>query len=296
MMGAVVAVTLAAVLAVPAASLMMGPRESEGVIAEMTGTGADDREGMPYQHVAEAALAGRNGCAVVIDAESGRTLALVNEEWAARRAWPAASTFKLVTALAAVSEGTIDPRERVWTRDAKRRIDLREALARSSNEYFTQVASRVGTERLVDYAARVGFENAGSDAETSSALPARVDSAGELGGLGEGARITPVHLARVIRRLATGDVRASSGALEAVRDGMRACVVSGTASKAFGSGSRAAGKTASSRDGDSSLGIFAGYTPEASPRFIVVVALDETGVYGSDAAKIAASIINRLGT
>jgi beta-lactamase class D len=269
-----------------------GPTEPYGVATAIatSGPGLDPA----IQRVAESALAGRNGCAVVLDLEGSRTVAIVNPEQATQRAWPAASTFKLVTAMAAVSEGLVEPAERVTVRDVRGPVDLRDALARSSNEYFSRLGARVGSDRLLDYARRAGFADPVPSGEVATPLPLASADPRRLGGVGQDVRVSPMQLARVIASIATGNQRLSSTALDAVREGMRECALRGTASRAFGPGSSVAGKTASAIEGDSNLGIFAGYAPYGSPRWLVVVALDEKGVYGSDAAVVAALILNRL--
>jgi beta-lactamase regulating signal transducer with metallopeptidase domain len=268
---------------------------------------------------AEDALGGRHGCAVVVDARDGRVLAVVHEEWAAKRAWPAASTFKLVTSLAALSEGLADPERRVRVADAPVPLDLESALARSSNAYFERLGARVGSALLEDYARRLGLGERTSPSlagEIAGSLPGRRANAAAFGGLGSGVFVTPLQLARLVGTIACGGERfdlsidpaaadgargvertieISAGAFRWVRDGMRACASRGTAAGVFGDGTPVAGKTGTARGDGCDVGMFACFAPANAPRWIVVVALDERGATGATAAEAAASILRRLG-
>ncbi len=83
------------------------------------------------------------------------------------------STFKPISALAALGDGILDPSERVECigyyqigTDRKRctsahgEVDMRSALVQSCNVYFYHLAELVGLERLNRYARRFGFGEA----------------------------------------------------------------------------------------------------------------------------------------
>lgn len=314
----VVALALAVLVVVPGAGALaplaarpeVGPPD-DSWRSESVETRSSDAAALS---VAESALAGRRGCAVVVDANDGRILAMVNEEWVARRTLPAASTFKLVTSVAALSDGVVDPDERVRVGDAPDPIGLDEALARSSNRYFEQLGANVGAVRLLDYSRRLGLgvtTGSGIEGESAGQVP-NVDAVAPraLGGYGEGVLVTPLQLAYLVAAIAsdgeppqlaagpsTGTRRRidlSPDALRRVKEGMLACTRRGTASKAFGEGSNVAGKTATVADGGVSTGMFACFAPADAPRWIVVVALEGRDVNGAAAAKVAAKIIGRL--
>lgn len=314
----VVALALAALVVVPGAGALaplaarpeVGPRDGDQR-SEAVETRSSEAAVLL---AAESALAGRRGCAVVVDARDGRILAMVNEEWVARRTLPAASTFKLVTSVAALSEGVVDPDELVRVGDAPDPIGLDAAIARSSNRYFEQLGADVGSVRLLDYARRLGLgETTGSGVERESAgqLPTFAAAAPRpLGGFGQGVFVTPLQIAYLLAAIAsdgeppqltagpsTGARRRidlSPAALRRVKEGMLACTRRGTASKAFGEGSNVAGKTATVADGAVSTGMFACFAPADAPRWIVVVALEGRGVNGAAAAKVAAKIVGQL--
>jgi beta-lactamase regulating signal transducer with metallopeptidase domain len=312
----VVALALAALVVVPGAGALVplaaGP-EAEPRDGGRSTEAMDARSSETALPAAESALGGKRGCAVVVDARDGRILATVNEEWAARRAWPAASTFKLVTSVAALSEGAVDPDELVRVGDAPDPIGLDEALARSSNRYFERLGAKVGAVTLLDYARRLGLgvtTGSGIAGESAGRLPTDAATPRSLGGFGEGVLVTPLQLARLVAaiasdgeppQLAAGSSRGgrrrldlAPAALRRVKEGMLACTRSGTAFKAFGDDSNVAGKTGTVGDGAASMGLFACFAPADAPRWIVVVALEGRDVNGAAAAKVAAKIVGRL--
>lgn len=86
--------------------------------------------------------------------------------------YPPASTFKPVVALAALSDGTVTPKTLIncpykikighhWFRNHSKRpegpINVRRALARSTNPWFYQVGMKVGPTTFLSVARRLGF-------------------------------------------------------------------------------------------------------------------------------------------
>lgn len=138
------------------------------------------------QEAAEAALAGYPaGAAVVVEVETGRVLAMASQpafdpdatvnaplpiDRSIAQAYPPASTFKLVTALAGFASGVIDLDDTVTctgSRTVGRRV-LRDmgvhgtvnflaAVQQSCNVYFWSVAERVGIDRLRAVARQLGY-------------------------------------------------------------------------------------------------------------------------------------------
>lgn len=121
------------------------------------------------QRAAVVALGGRYGGIAVLDARDGAVRALAGI--ALSGAQPPGSTFKIVTAAAALEAGTAKPEDRfAVAREA--RIDgvplanahdepcggtLVEAFARSCNSVFAPLGVRIGARRLVATAERLGF-------------------------------------------------------------------------------------------------------------------------------------------
>jgi penicillin-binding protein 2 len=158
---------------------------------------------MEWQLLAEKVL--RNGCRrgafVVIDVVTGEVLVMASrpsfdlnrfipgigdEEFAGlnkdvsqplfgrafQSAYPPASSFKPIVALAALNNGTINKNTQVycpaairignhtfnnWSKNAEGDIDVRRALARSCNPWFYQVGIDVGPTAFLSLARRLGF-------------------------------------------------------------------------------------------------------------------------------------------
>src|SRR5262249_32972502 len=134
---------------------------------------------------------------------------IVNQEWALRHEWNPASTIKLVTAMAGVTEQMINPAERIRVGDKDKPMNLTDALANSNNEYFRVVADRIGAEQIIKYAKQASFgELTGINYEHEIAgyLPDYQTnfSASELGAYGEGIKVTPIQLAVFTSAIANG--------------------------------------------------------------------------------------------
>lgn len=91
--------------------------------------------------------------------------------------YPPASTFKIVTALAGLEEGVIDPDTKVicnggisygkwhfgcWKREGHKTLSLQRALVESCDVYFYEVGRRLGIDRIASYARLLGL---GRDSE-----------------------------------------------------------------------------------------------------------------------------------
>jgi penicillin-binding protein 2 len=153
------------------------------------------------QNFVQARLAGESAAAVVMDVQSGDLLAigsapafdpnlfvrgisvadyrgltenkyrpLANK--AVQGTYPPGSTFKIVTALAALEAGVVDPEERVfcggYTEVARRRfhcwkrgghggVKMRDSLKFSCDVYYYDMAQRVGIEKISEMARRLGL-------------------------------------------------------------------------------------------------------------------------------------------
>lgn len=153
---------------------------------------------------------------------------------AIRGQYPPGSTFKMITALAALDAGLITPDEKFrcaghyevsnhkfgcWNRGGHGRVNLHRALRESCDVYFYKIAERVGIEKLAETARRFGFGEAhgtGLAGEKPGLVPnpawklfalERPWVPGEtlLAGIGQGYVLaTPLQLAVMTARLATG--------------------------------------------------------------------------------------------
>ncbi|MEZ5676591.1 MAG: penicillin-binding protein 2 [Thalassovita sp.] len=172
----------------------------------------DRKEGQPganlqltldhrLQNYVQSRLGNESAAAVVIDCETGDLLAmasspsfdpnlfvrgisvsdykaLTENEYrplaskSVQGLYPPGSTFKMVTALAALAEGVITPEETVWCPGhlevANRRfhcwkrvghghVDLKSSLRESCDVYYYDVALRVGIEKISEMAERLGI-------------------------------------------------------------------------------------------------------------------------------------------
>ncbi len=154
---------------------------------------------MDLQQQVEKILGEKPGAIAVLDVNSGEILALAStpsfdpgifargittEEWrilhddplhpltnrATQGQYPPASTFKIISAAAALEEGVVTPDMRFYCPGRLRvaghtfhcwrqhgSVDLRRALAVSCDVYFYQLGRRLGIQHLADYARRFGL-------------------------------------------------------------------------------------------------------------------------------------------
>ena len=148
--------------------------------------------------------------------------------------YPPGSTFKIVTALAALDSGVIDLRERIdcqgsytladrtyrcWNRGGHGRCDLHRAIRESCDVYFYEVARRMGIETLAAMGRRLGLGqtfDAGIAPQAQGVVPTAAWKRGKTGrswlggetliaGIGQGYVLaSPLHLAVMTARAATG--------------------------------------------------------------------------------------------
>lgn len=216
---------------------------------------------MDVQKAAWKALGKRTGAVVVMDVHTGKLLALVSkpgydtnhfitgleeQEWGAwlhdphkpllnraiQGAYPPASTFKLITALAGlryhaplatsttVCKGVLklpDRDLRCWKRTGHGRIDLHRAIIESCDIYFYELGDQIGMDHLTEEARRWGLGRRTGIAlagETNGNIPGAHPEAkrqqwyrGEtmITAIGQGATdVTPLQMARFIAAIANG--------------------------------------------------------------------------------------------
>jgi penicillin-binding protein A len=179
---------------------------------------------MRIQAAAEAALAGRYGGIAALDARTAEIRALAG---IATVVQPPGSTFKVITASAALEAGIVRPGSTfpIRTRAVVDGVPLENAngescggtfanaFAVSCNSVFVPLGVKVGAQRLVETAERFGFNAPPAIPNTAaSSIPAARDirSALELGAsaIGQGRVLaTPLDMANASVTIANGGVR-----------------------------------------------------------------------------------------
>ncbi len=173
-------------------------------------TAGDSTEGEDADARAAAvkALGRLNGAVVVVNADTGRVLTIVNQKLALSDGYIPCSTIKLAVGLAALSEGVIEPGEKVrfpgpWT------MTVVEATAISNNVLFAELGERLGFKRLRRYARMFGLgEKAGWNipGEQLGVFPETEHKrgVGRMSSFGDGIRATPLQLAALTAAIANG--------------------------------------------------------------------------------------------
>lgn len=283
------------------------------------------------QRVREAAIEALgkwNGAVVVVDADSGRILAMVNQKLALADGSIPCSTVKLSVGLAALSEGVIQPGEKVYF-PGDWYMTMVEGLAISNNVLFDHLGEKLGFERFRRYARLFGFgEKAGwkIPGEQIGEFP---DAEHEMGvgrmtSFGDGISATPLQMAAFTAALANGgklhylqhpETRDEVDALQPrlkrrlpiatfipeIEQGMAEAVRRGTGSHARVAGQQVRGKTGTcslyARRYGVRMGWFASFDRDVNGRKLaVVVMLRGNGVIsGPLAAEVAGKIYRRLG-
>ena len=176
------------------------------------------------------------GLLIALEPASGRVLALVSHsaltpDWthdAAYQLYPMASLFKMVTAAAALEQGTITPDTVMefrgsaisetpssWDprpRGRNSRMDVTDAMGKSCNPVYGRIASDlVGTEQLKATSERFGFNRplmAGLPARISQApAPDTTDGLRLVGsGLEHGLQVSPLHAALITAGIANNGI------------------------------------------------------------------------------------------
>ena len=157
------------------------------------------------------ALGNMNGTVVAIDPNTGRILAMVNQNLALSSGAEPCSTIKVSVALAALQEGIITKDTPVNLGGAYH-LNLTEALAHSNNLYFETLGRTLGFERVRHYANQFGLgEMAGYNIPgeqlgiyPDQELPAKQGGVGRMCSFGEGVSMTPLQLGALVSAIANG--------------------------------------------------------------------------------------------
>jgi hypothetical protein len=278
-------------------------------------------EDMEVRRAAINALGERAGTVVVMDAQNGRIVSMVNQEWAARKGFKPCSTIKLVTGVAGVNEKIINEFGEVTT--ASSRLDLTDALAYSNNVYFQKVGGSVGYNKMMSYARELGLgaptginlpgESAGKLPEPKSGFPLN-----RMSSHGDDFEVTPLQLAVKVSAISNGgkvlkpqivrnqqeqisfrptmrrQLNLPQTTLRGVLPGMMGAVAYGTARRAKDDSLNIAGKTGSCIGQGSWLGLFASVAPVQNPKYAVVVVTRGQAERGKWASQVAGKVYQAL--
>ncbi|MEO7659428.1 MAG: penicillin-binding transpeptidase domain-containing protein, partial [Pyrinomonadaceae bacterium] len=271
------------------------------------------------RQAAIAALGSHAGSVVVMEAQTGKVLTIVNQDWAIRSSIRPCSTIKLVTAAAGLNEGVIS-KEDGSVRNASTRRNLDDAIAYSDNTYFQRVGSNLGNTKLVEYARQLGLgEPTGLnlEGETAGRLPYSNGNA-RIYSHGDDTEVSTIQLAVMVSAITNGGnrvlpriprntvdsakfqtfykakVEVPQQNVRRVIPGMMGAAEYGTARRDMDQNLGVAGKTGSCIDKGSWVGLFASVAPIEAPKYAVAVITRGESERGRHAAAVAAKIYNVL--
>ncbi len=269
------------------------------------------------------ALGRWNGSVTVVDPNTGRILAIVNQKLALESAFTPCSTFKPVVAVAALKEGLITSGTELRV-GRRTRMTLAEALAHSNNLFFGKLGQMLGFERVSEYAHQFGLgEKAGWNIPDES--PGRFpeeppkDGVGIMSSFGEDIAVTPLQLAAIISAIANGgtmyylqyprtpeeianfkpmvrrNLESLSDYFPYVKQGLAGSVIYGTGRLAYDPEEQIFGKTGTCSEDGARLGWFYSYSNAQQPKYVVTVLLrGGRMMYGPHAAEIAGKVYRGL--
>lgn len=262
------------------------------------------------QNAVNRAMNNQRGAAVVLDAHSGKVIAVSHLEVAARRVAAPGSSIKPFTLLALLQSGKVNAQTALMCKRAVsisgHKLDCShpatteplgpsEALAYSCNSYFTTVALRFSPTELYSSLVQDGFASQtglSPDEAAGTVGLAQSPQGQQLQAIGEwGIRVTPLELATAYRKLALLQAE-HNPKLEPLFAGLSQSVTYGMGHAAQPDAAiTVAGKTGTSPadEGAWTHAWFAGYAPANDPQIALVVFL-EKGHGGSDAAAVAREI------
>lgn len=276
-------------------------------------------EDLDIRAAAINALGDHAGSVVVMEAQTGKILTIVNQNWAVRSSIRPCSTIKLVTATAGLNEGVIN-KEDGSIRNTFTRRDLDDALAFSDNGYFQRAGAQLGNTKLVEYGKKLGLgEQTGINLEGE--VPGRLpfsNSNARIYSHGDDTEVTTLQLAvmaaaitngghRVMPRVPRNTVERTSFQtfykanvdlpqqnVRRVIPGMMGAAEYGTARRGVDHSLGIAGKTGSCIDKGSWVGLFASVAPIERPKYAVAVITRGQSERGKYAAAVAGQVYNAL--
>ena len=283
---------------------------------------ANDRtegEDIAIRNVAINALGGHAGSVVVMEAQTGKVLTIVNQNWAVRSTIRPCSTIKLVTAAAGLNEGVISKVDGS-VRNTPTRRNLDTAIAYSDNGYFQRAGASLGNQKLVEYGRQLGL-GAPTGINLEGEAPGRLpynNSNARIYSHGDDTEVSTIQLAvmaaaltnggnRVLPRIPRNTVEKAKFQpfykakvelpqqnIRRVIPGMMGAAEYGTARRNMDQNLGVAGKTGSCIDKGSWVGLFTSVAPIEQPKYAVAVITRGPSERGRVAAGVAAKIYSAL--
>lgn len=273
-------------------------------------------EDLNIRRAAITALGNHAGTVVVMEAQTGKILTVVNQDWAIRNSYRPCSTVKLVTGVAGLNENVINENGIV----GNFRMNLDDALAYSNNVYFQKVGVNIGNDRVIEYARALGLGEAtgiNMDGEVPGKLPYNNSNA-RIYSHGDDFEVSPLQLAVMVSAISNGgkivvpqiprtrieqtnfrgylrrQVNLPMNKVTGVIPGMVGAAQYGTAHRGVDSSLGIAGKTGSCIGKGSWLGLFASVAPIENPKYSVVVITRGQAERGKYAAAVAGGVYQAL--
>lgn len=287
-----------------------------------------DGEDPEVRAVAIEALGRLNGSVVVLDAETGRALTIVNQKLALADGYIPCSTVKLITSVAALSERVVESQEKVYFPEGWY-MTIPEGLAISNNVIFDHLGEKLGFARVRRYARLFGFGERAGWGIPGEQLGVFPDQEHEMGvgrmtSFGSGIFATPLQMAAFTAAIANGgklfyiqhptsrealtDFEPKlkrdlpiAPLLPDVEEGMLEAVKRGTGRRANVPGQTIRGKTGTcslylSRRSRTRMGWFTSFwrSEDGRPLAVTVMLRGGSGVTGPLAAEVAGKVYRGL--
>jgi hypothetical protein len=286
---------------------------------ENIGKDSIEGEDLAIRRAAVNALGSHAGSVVVMEAQTGKILTIVNQDWAIRSGIKPCSTIKLVTGVAGLNEGVIS-KEDGSVRNARTRRDLDDAIAFSDNGYFQRVGSNLGSSKMIEYAKDLGLGQP-TGLNVPDEYPGRLpygNNNAKIYSHGDDFEVTPLQLAVLVSEISNGGMRLipriPRNDIEKTRfqpfmrdrlsfpqqnvrrliPGMIGAAEYGTAHRGVDASLGVAGKTGSCISKGSWVGLFASVAPIEQPKYAVVVITRGEHERGKYAAAVAGQIYRAL--
>ena len=290
--------------------------------SSLTGEYNDDvsKENPRFREAALHALKGHRGSVIVMNPRTGQVYTIVNQDWAFRRQWTAASTFKMITSLAGIEEKQLKESSKGFGYNSSMQMNLAKALAVYNNDYFKSIGQNLGSDTLIKYSKQFGLgEKTGIDypGEIGGYVPTEMDHdrSDLIGVTGGDIQVTPLQLAVFVSAIFNGgkilvpqavngndsvtaqergNLSISENSVEELKKGLRAAVETGTGKRARQENYKVSGKTGSISNKETKTGLFASYGLNHNSEMVVVVILEGKNEIGATAAQIAGQIYNSI--